>query len=251
MAYHGSTAWSVIVVVPARDEEAHLGGCLASLVTATSQVTDDARVHVVVAADSCTDDTETVAAGALTTQHASIVRVHAGNVGVTRAAAVAAASAIVRPDTPDRTWIAMTDADSCVPPEWLRVQLDAAQAGWRAVVGAIAVDDWELRDRALDAELRHHRQEQRRVGTRPVHGANLGVSATALHAIGGVPEQPVSEDELLVRRLEDTGLPVLWKDDLVVRTSARRSSRASGGFSSLLDDLGRRPMATASPVRPF
>ena len=78
-----------------------------------------------------------------------------------------------------------------------------------------------------------------------MHGANLGVSADALCAVGGVPEVALSEDALLVRRMTDAGMDVLWDDGLVVRTSARRSVRAPGGFSSLLDELERRGAAAS------
>ena len=73
-----------------------------------------------------------------------------------------------------------------------------------------------------------------------MHGANLGVSAAALAAVGGMPTQALSEDAALVGRLIDAGRAVLWDPTLVVRTSARRSQRAPGGFSTLLDDLERR-----------
>lgn len=230
---------TVLVAVPARNEQALLGRCLEAVAAAVDQVRAQADVHVVVAADGCSDDTEAVAAGALSGQHASIVRLHARNVGVTRAAAVASGLAVIRP-TADRAWIAMTDADSVVPVEWLSAHLHAAHAGFDAVVGAVAVDDWSGRPRPLDAGLWHHRRAQRRAGIRPVHGANLGVSAAALAAVGGVPAQALAEDAALVRRLAEAGRAVLYDDELVVRTSARRSGRAPGGFSTLLDDLERR-----------
>lgn len=230
---------SVLVAVPARDERALLGRCLEAVAAAAGHVSAHADVHVVVAADACTDDTEAVAAAALAGQHASIVRVAARNVGATRAAAVAAGSAIFRPALSDPVWIAMTDADSVVPLEWLAAQLRAADAGFDAVVGAITVDDWTGRRRPLDADLRRYRRAQRHAGSWPVHGANLGVSAAALAAIGGVPAQALSEDAALVHRLIGAGRAVLWDPELVVRTSARRSRRAPGGFSALLDALER------------
>lgn len=233
-------AWSVAVVVPARDEAALLPRCLASLSAAAARVRGVARVHVAVVADSCHDGTEAVAAHALAAADASIVRIAAGNVGVARAAGAAAALRALPPTAPERVWIAMTDADSRVPAEWLRAHLAAARRGWWAVAGGIAVDDWGVRPRGLAARLTHYRRTQRDAGTRPVHGANLGVSAAALRAVGGVPQQALSEDAALVAVLEAARVPVRWDPDLVVHTSARRSGRAPGGFATLLDELETR-----------
>lgn len=227
----------MIVAVPARDEQALLGECLAAVGVAVDGVRTVADVHVVVAADRCADDTEAVAAMALARHHASIARAAAGNVGVARALAVAAAATVIGPAAAARSWIAMTDADSVVPPDWLAVHLDAAAAGADAVAGVVAVDGWSDRSRALDAELGRHHRAERRAGIRPVHGANLGVSMAALTAVGGAPPRALAEDVELIDRLLAAGCDVRWDPGLVVRTSARRSARAPGGFSSLLDQL--------------
>lgn len=231
-----TSSWHVAVVVPARDEAAVLGDCLAAVAQAAAWA-DPAVVHVVVAADSCRDATEAVATRALAGMDASLVRVDAGNVGVARGAAVQAALRALPSSDPQRVWVAMTDADSRVPEDWLWRQLAAAARGWQAVVGGIAVDDWGPRDRRLAVRLAHYRMQQHAAGTRSAHGANLGVSAAALCAVGGVPRQALSEDAALVRVLETANIPVLWDAHLVVRTSARRSPRAPGGFSTLLDQL--------------
>lgn len=228
--------WRVAVVVPARDEAAVLGGCLAAVARAASRVRP-APVHVIVVADRCRDGTVAVAAEALAGTDAAVVRSDAGNVGVARGVGVATARRLVPHGDARHLWIATTDADSRVPPDWLRSHITAAAAGWRAVVGGIDVDDWGPRDRHLGAGLVRHRQRQAAAGSRPVHGANLGVAAAALDAVGGVPPQVLSEDAALVRVLEAAGIPVLWAPRLVVRTSARRSPRVPGGFSSLLDRL--------------
>lgn len=231
--------WAVVVAVPAHDEQLLLGRCLAAVTAAADRVRSIADVHIVVAADGCADATERVASASLASRHASIVRLDARNVGAARAAAIAAGSAVVGSAT-DRVWLALTDADSRVPGDWLQAHLRAATTGYQAVVGAVAVDDWSARRRRLDADLCRYRQAQRRAGERPVHGANLGVSASALRAVGGMPAQALAEDAALVARLETAGMRVLWDAGLIVHTSARRSRRAPGGFSSLLDDMERR-----------
>ncbi|MBW3605099.1 MAG: glycosyltransferase family 2 protein [Actinobacteria bacterium] len=232
--------WAVVVAIPAHDEQLLLGRCLAAVTAAADRIRSIADVHIVVAADSCADATERVASASLASRHASIVRLNARNVGAARAAAITAGSAVVGSAT-DRLWLALTDADSRVPDDWLQAHLRAAATGYHAVVGAVAVDDWSARRLRLDADLCRYRQVQRRGGERPVHGANLGVSAAALQTVGGLPAQARSEDAALVARLEAAGMRVLWDPRLIVHTSARRSRRTPGGFSSLLDDLERRP----------
>jgi glycosyltransferase involved in cell wall biosynthesis len=230
------STWHVAVVVPAHDEADTLDDCLAAVVRAAVRVRP-AVVHVVVVADRCTDGTEAVAVRALSGVDGSVLTIDAGNVGVARGVGVEVALCALPPAGAQRVWVAMTDADSRVPEDWLQRQLAAAAEGWRAVVGGIIVDDWAVRDHRLEATLARYRDLQEAAGIRPVHGANLGVAAAALQTVGGVPDQALSEDAALVRVLETADIPVLWDRHPMVRTSARRSSRAPGGFSTLLDQL--------------
>lgn len=248
-APEGARPWDVAVVVPARDEVELLPRCLASVVTAVGRVDTTGRVHIVVVADRCVDDTEAAAAVTLASAHASIVRARCANVGRARQVGVDGALRMWPHDPTRRLWIAMTDADSVVPPHWLTYQLQAAAQGWDAVAGAVAVTDWGDRSSRTADALRAHRRDQHRSGTPPVHGANLGVRADALAAVGGVPAVAHSEDAGTVELLERAGRPVLRTPDLVVGTSARRSGRAPGGFSSLLDRLGASAWLSAPHER--
>lgn len=234
----GGVPLDVAVVVPARDEVEVLPRCLASVVTAAAQVPAEVRVHVVVVADRCADDTEAAAADVLAHTDASIVRARSTSVGGARQAGVDAAVRVWPPDPMRGLWIAMTDADSTVPPHWLTYQLRAATAGWEAVAGAVEVVDWGGRSPGTAAALAAHRRGQHLAGTPPVHGANLGLRADALADVGGIPVVAHSEDAGTIERLERAGRAVLRTSELVVTTSARRSWRAPGGFSSLLDQLG-------------
>lgn len=240
-AQEGARPWDVAVVVPARDEVELLPRCLASVVTAVDRVDTTGRVHILVVADRCVDDTEAAAAATLACADASIVRARCANVGRARQVGVDSALRVWPHDPTRRLWIAMTDADSVVPPHWLAYQLGAAAQGWHAVAGAVAVTDWGDRSSRTAHALGAHRRAQRRSGTPPVHGANLGVRADALAAVGGVPAVAHSEDAGTVELLERADRPVLRTPDLVVGTSARRSGRSPGGFSSLLDRLGTSP----------
>ena len=67
---------------------------------------------------------------------------------------------------PGAIWIATTDADTRVPPDWLALQLAAAdRAGADAVAGIVEVDDWQraaaARPRPVSRPLREPRHRRR------------------------------------------------------------------------------------------
>jgi hypothetical protein len=70
-----------------------------------------------------------------------------------------------------------------------------------------------------------------------VHGANLGVRASAYLRAGGFPEVPTAEDRALVAALTASGSRVRRTRSLAVVTSARREARAPHGFSHYLAEL--------------
>jgi glycosyltransferase involved in cell wall biosynthesis len=211
------------VVVPAHNEEDLLPGCLSAVAVAAEAV--DLPVRVIVVLDSCTDGTGAVARAA----GVATVPVAARSVGVARATGAGAALA----DGADGLWMAHTDADSRVPPDWLLRQLAHARAGAEVIAGTVRVDDWSGWPHPLPAryERRYH------TGHRHVHGANLAMSATAYRAAGGFPARPAHEDRLFVAAAVRAGRRVVYPIDLPVRTSARRGARVAGGFAGYLAGL--------------
>ncbi|WP_371502926.1 glycosyltransferase [Kitasatospora sp. NBC_00374] len=230
---------ALAVVVPARDEEELLGGCLDALHRAARHPRVRALpVRMIVVADACTDGTEAVAR-----RHgAELLQLTAGNVGAARAAgsdhAIGTAPASRRGLTPEGLWLAHTDADSRVPADWLAQQLAHAAAGWHAVVGTIRVTDWtgHMEGTAV-AFRRHYQQEWPADLHRHVHGANLAVRADAYRAAGGFEPRRVGEDRTLVAALEAAGRRVKRTTRNPVTTSARREARARGGFGDFLQEL--------------
>ncbi|WP_097867551.1 glycosyltransferase [Streptomyces sp. rh34] len=246
-APHGVEA--VAVVIPARDEEALLPATLTSVRAAAEHPgIGSTRVLTVVVADACTDATATVsrAEGAL------VVPVRFRNVGRARAAGVRAALSVLG-DAPHDVWIASTDADSTVRPDWLAHQLARAAEGWDAVVGTVTVDRWPPDTPQLAARYRHLYEMTRPPAGHPwhhphVHGANLGVGCRAYVTAGGFPPEPLNEDRGLVDALQRTGARILRTADCPVITSARRTPRARGGFGDYLTDLDRpAPLAASGP----
>ncbi|POM25546.1 Glycosyl transferase family 2 [Actinomadura rubteroloni] len=201
------------VVVPAHDEERRIGACLAAL-----RLTG---APVVVVADACADRTAALAR----TAGATVVEIAARNVGAARAAGVA--ELLAR----GAEWIATTDADTLVPPCWLRAQLRHAAHGYDAVAGPVTVTDWTGHPPWLPALF------ARRYNAPGLHGANLGFTARAYRAAGGFPPLPTGEDRALVTALEATGHRVLRTGSIGVVTSARHDYRAPDGFGHLLSSL--------------
>lgn len=222
------------VVVPAHDEEAHIAACLQSLtVAARCPRLGGEEVRVVVVLDSCTDATADIARSF----GATLLAVQAKNVGLARAQGAELALA------EGARWLAFTDADSVVGPEWISEQL---ALGSDAVCGTIEVRDWG----AYGQRMRRHFENTYTDadGHRHVHGANLGVSATAYRGVGGFRPLASSEDVALVDALRESGASIAWSAAPRVVTSARRHFRAPEGFGATLQRVALAQAAALLPA---
>ncbi|MEU0135727.1 glycosyltransferase [Streptomyces sp. NPDC006296] len=227
---------SLAVLVPAHDEEHLLPAALRAISSAAGHpALRQVRVVTVVVADDCADDTAAVAVR----EGAQVVRTGDSNVGRARSAAAHRALDIL--GGPQDVWLASTDADSAVPPNWLAFQCARAREGWDAVVGTVTVTRSPCMTPGLEALHR-----LRYAASRPahghwhhphVHGANLGVGAQAYLAAGGFPPVPLSEDHGLVSALAERGSRILRTADCPVFTSGRLRPRARGGFGDHLAGL--------------
>jgi glycosyltransferase involved in cell wall biosynthesis len=213
------------VVVPAHNEEVFLDRCLQALLRAAAWPgLGGEQVRIVVVLDACTDRSLSVASAYPVMR----VAIAARNVGQARG--VGASELLAQ----GARWLAFTDADSVVSETWLADQLSL---GVDAVCGCVSVEDWS--EHTPMVQRRYDALYQHRDGHRHVHGANLGVSATAYEAAGGFPALGLSEDVALVHALLANGANVAWSALPRVATSARRAARAFGGFAGFLIDLAR------------
>jgi glycosyltransferase involved in cell wall biosynthesis len=220
------------VVVPAHNEADYLPSCLDALSRAVERV--PVAVDVVIVLDACVDASHETARAFRT------VQLDAHNVGVARRTGFAALLAARPESIPDaRSWLATTDADTLVPPDWLTRMIAYAEDGWEAVAGTVMVADWSEHWGPKAEAVRacwlagyngtdHHSH---------VHGANLGLRADCYREIGGMPGVAVSEDASLIAALAAAGRRVRHAANLPVVTSSRHSPRAIGGFGTFLREL--------------
>ncbi|HEY4095691.1 MAG TPA: glucosyl-3-phosphoglycerate synthase [Baekduia sp.] len=242
------TGLRAVVVIPARDEEALVGRCLAAL--AVQEGIAPEAFEVVLVLDRCADATEAVARGAARAGGVvlHLARSPVPGVGAARRhgmdLACARLEAAGRPDG----LIACTDADTEVDPGWLAAQLALVEQGADAVGGWIDLDPSGAR--LLPPDALDRRQERARARLAAVvaqdpnaehhffSGASMGVTARAYRAVGGLEPVDALEDEGFARRLAGAGLRIVRSGAVRVSTSARTDGRAPRGLARDLQ-LGR------------
>lgn len=226
------------VVIPAHNEERVIERCLTSVMqSARHDALNGRSVGIVVVLDDCSDGTRAIVAE-LGIAH---IEVSARSVGAARAAGAAHMLA------KGATWLAFTDADSHVAPDWL-----ARQVGLNAdaVCGTVSVYDWHL----YPDVVRHRYEADYRDadGHRHIHGANLGVCARAYAKAGGFLPLTQDEDVALIASLLARGADVAFSAAPRVSTSARIVNRVKGGFGGLIARLCAEPLlltdASASDI---
>lgn len=249
----------VAVVLPAHNEDEHLGRALLAVQRAADALQrrrPQVDVGVTVVLDSCTDGSAGVAARFVAADRRfSAIDVRLRNAGASREAGIRSAgigaprrrppgTRWTPPPSAGRTWLANTDADSQVPDNWLVRQLELADAGADAVLGSVEPDPAGMDPELLRRWLERHPFEEDHPH---IYGANFGVRASAYLAAGGFPKLASHEDRTLVQSLRSRAFTVTATDSMRVLTSGRTQSRAPHGFGAYLRGLGRqRPAAAAA-----
>lgn len=223
----------VHVVIPARNEQQLVGQAVAAVKTACAVAEAEGAVQTTctVVADDCTDDTARIAAAA----GAQVFTVRAHNVGAARRVGITVARQLTPRSSAD-TWIACTDADSVVPPNWLTAHLGQRRAGAHMVLGPVQPRAEDLPLALLNAWHANH-QPGRTPSSMNIHGANMSFAATAYDVAGGFAPLAVHEDRELVNSFRRHRLEVHCVTTAQVLTSGRRVGRAPAGFSTYLRAL--------------
>lgn len=265
---------SACVIIPAKDEAQRLPATLAALANQldlTGSPLDTRCYEVLVLANNCRDKTAAVVRR-FARQHPQLA-LHVVEIELPPAAAhVGQARRLLMDEACRRleqsgnrgAFIASTDGDTCVAPDWLAAIRAELGAGADAVGGRIltlptdeatsSVRRLHLRDaayRLLRARLetlldpdpadpwpRHHQH----------FGANFALTTRAYRLVGGLPVVPYLEDEALFRNLRHHDLRVRHSPAVCVRTSDRQQGRVAIGLSwqlrewSLLEQQKREPL---------
>lgn len=231
------TVAAVGVVLPVHDEENLLPGSLRSLEAAVKALPPSISCRVVVVLDHCGDASSAIAHTWARSWGALVLPEQCGSVGMARQMGGRALLSLWPEVDPERIWLATTDADSRVPPEWLAVQLEAYLSG---------ADMWAGRVRVAEESATALRWMQRYSAERhPVHGASLGFSATLYSQLGGFGRMRTGEDRDLHHRAVTAGFRIAYDLQAVVTTSSRRKGRAPSGFADVLDEVDQELGATA------
>jgi glucosyl-3-phosphoglycerate synthase len=229
-----------IVVIPARDEQDRIAGCLSALAAQTIPRDD---FEVILVLDACTDRTADVAvrAAAEESVRLSLLDGPGTGAGAARRAGMEAAAEWLLARGLEDGLIACTDADSRPAADWLARQLAHVRDGARAIAGLIELVPEELLRLAPEVLRRRERDAARRLErireTDPsadhhhFAGASIGVTAGVYRAVGGLEPVVALEDAAFAERLVRAGVPILRTDDVRVRTSARPGGRAARGLS--------------------
>ena len=216
--FPASAAAMIAVIISARNDEAHLGTCLRSVREASRRrrLGGEAVLRLVVL-DTCTDGSAAIARDG----GAHTLRLQTGNIGAARAQG--AQWAVDR----GARWLAFTDAESVVAPDWLSIQLSL---GTDVVCGTVGVRDWGQDGERMRRHYAAHYTDAD--GHQHIHGANLGVSADAYRRAGGFHPMAISDDVALVRALQASGATIAWSAAPRVSTSAQRLFSAPVGFGA-------------------
>ena len=232
----------IVVVVPVRDEELLLEASLSALTIAVDTASEAGiRTEVRIVLDRCTDASAQIASRFAFPLLAS----DAGRVGAARALGVSDALTARDGTSPDRIWIANTDADSRVPASWLISFMGISRVA-DVCLGTVRPDFGDLSPAQRELWLRTH------FPGRPngnVHGANLGLSARTYLAVGGFASLGEHEDVDLVARCRNHGAVIVASDEAEVITSGRRAGRTPGGYAGFLMRQAAN-LAADSPHQP-
>ena len=243
-----------VVAIPVCNESQHIAACLRAL---DEQVgVPAASFGVLLFLNNCTDGTEDIVASTapLLSCRLRVIVCNSpdASAGWARRRAMEAAADWLEESSRDDGVLLTTDADSCVPRDWLARNFAALDAGADAVAGRLALEPADaaalpevLHARgALEAEYEAllveivARLDPAPGNPWPTHwcrsGASLAARLSTYRAIGGMPDIPCGEDRAFVEAMLAHDRVVRHDPGLVVVTSGRLLGRAKGGVADTI-----------------
>lgn len=226
------------ILIPAKNEEQLLPRCLSSIIKAAKLIPESIHIDLICCVDSSSDNTLQIARTIIGSQGV-VLEIHEGNVGFARK--YAAEKALNRyKGSLETCWLANTDADCEVPPEWLANHILWANQGIHALAGIVKVDSYSEHEPQVP-ELFQNQYIIHEDDSHPhIHGANLGIRADVYQQIGGWNPLLTAEDHDLWNRLKTLNLNLKSHADCFVITSGRKQGRAPYGFAEKLSSFNGR-----------
>lgn len=232
---------AVGVVIPARDEQELISGCLAGVERALSALPGGIATAVWVVVDRSSDATAEIVRRrfAPRADRGYSINHRQATIGGLRHHATGRVRRLLTGYAAANIWLLHTDADTRVAADWAVAQIRHARAGAYAVAGAADLDTvGHLTPAALQRYDRLLAERDGGPGRHGhVYGANLGVRADVYDSVGGFSARPAGEDHDLVDRVVSAGFRVVHPTDVRVTTSGRLIGRAEGGLADLLAAL--------------
>jgi len=229
------------VVIPANDEAGGVAEAIEAVLRAAAHPYLQRSAFSLVVVDDSSSDMTAERAAVQLSGVGEVIRVEAHSAGAARRAGFVELCLASEGLDADCVWLATTDADSLVRPDWLVRQLSWWRRGAEAVAGTVTPISW--REQPAIVRYRYEALMTRLgcgFGHPHVYGANLGLTKAAYLHAGGVPAIDSAEDQSLWDAVRMNGRAAVHVPDVVVATSTRREGRAPGGFSALLRSLEQR-----------
>jgi len=210
------------IVIPAHNEEQHLSACLQSIQQAV-QLMGHEQVEILVVLDSCTDQSHAI----VESHQVNWIECNYACVGKARDFGI---RHLIQQGV---TWVACTDADSIVDPDWLLCQMHHQPTD--AICGIVVLDNLNHLSAPQQQKYLAHYQDS--MGHQHIHGANLSFSVDAYLQAGGFEPIPCHEDVSLIQKFMTQYSKITWSNLVRVTTSSRLNGRAPQGLSHFLKQL--------------